>query len=284
MSEPESPTHGSVSDEADKDTGAELMSVIASRGYRGLLLVSALLGIPVALIAWGFLAAVHGLENVVWDAVPHALGMDAPAPWYGIVVLALAGLERLSLADLPAHPLDPERFVPAPGQGILAVETRQGSEAEALCRALDHGPTALAARAERALVAALGGDCSLPLGAWCHGEEDSLRLVSVLATPDGRRLIRAEASEGSKKLFSITPEGEACLKENAAAVEGILARIDLTAAAFASHATPDSVREAVKTLKQALHMRRGPWSAEETERVRTLIEKTARDIVGAGQG
>lgn len=96
--------------------------------------------------------------------------------------------------------------------------------------------------------------------------------------------IRAEASEGSKKLFSITPEGEACLKENAAAVEGILARIDLTAAAFASHATPDSVREAVKTLKQALHMRRGPWSAEETERVRTLIEKTARDIVGAGQG
>lgn len=110
------------------------------------------------------------------------------------VVLALAGLERLSLADLPAHPLDPERFVPAPGQGILAVETRQGSEAEALCRALDHGPTAQAARAERALVAALGGDCSLPLGAWCHGEEDSLRLVSVLATPDGRRLIRAEAS------------------------------------------------------------------------------------------
>lgn len=92
MSEPESPTHGSVSEEAEKDTAAELMSVIASRGYRGLLLVSALLGVPVALIAWAFLAAVHGLENVVWDNIPHALGMDEPAGWYGVVVLLLAGL------------------------------------------------------------------------------------------------------------------------------------------------------------------------------------------------
>lgn len=92
--------------------------------------------------------------------------------------------------------------------------------------------------------------------------------------------IRAEASEGSKKLFAITAEGTTFLKDNAAAVEGILARIGLAAAAFASHATPDSVREAVKTLKQALHMRRGPWTEAETARVRTLIEKAAREIVG----
>ena len=92
MSEPESPTQGSVSEEADKDTGAELRSVLTSRGYRGLLVVSALLGIPVALIGWGFLVAVHGLENLVWDDVPQALGMDTPAPWYGVVVLTLAGL------------------------------------------------------------------------------------------------------------------------------------------------------------------------------------------------
>lgn len=92
--------------------------------------------------------------------------------------------------------------------------------------------------------------------------------------------IRAEASDGSKKLFAVTPEGLAFLKENEAAVQGILSRIDLTAAAYAGHATPDSVREAVKTLKQALHMRRGPWSDEETARVQALIEKAARDIVG----
>ena len=93
--------------------------------------------------------------------------------------------------------------------------------------------------------------------------------------------IRAEASEGSKKLFAITPEGQAFLKENDAAVQGIFSRIDLAAAAYASHATPDSVREAVKTLRQALHMRRGPWTREEAERVRALLEKTARDIVGS---
>lgn len=92
--------------------------------------------------------------------------------------------------------------------------------------------------------------------------------------------IRAAASETSKKLYAITPEGQAFLKENEPAVQGIMARIDLAAAAFSSHATPDSVREAVKTLRQALHMRRGPWTEAEGERVRALLEKTARDIVG----
>lgn len=92
--------------------------------------------------------------------------------------------------------------------------------------------------------------------------------------------IRAESSDGSKKLFAVTTEGQAFLKENEAAVQGILSRVDLAAAAYASHATPDSVREAVKTLKQALHMRRGPWTEAETARVQALIEKTARDIVG----
>jgi len=56
--------------------------------------------------------------------------------------------------------------------------------------------------------------------------------------------------------------------------------MDLAAQAFSIHSTPDSVREAVRTLKQSLHMRRGPWSAEEAERVRKLIEATARQIVG----
>ncbi len=94
-------------------------------------------------------------------------------------------------------------------------------------------------------------------------------------------LIRAEASEGSKKLFAITAEGRAFLKDNDATVQGILTRIELAAAAFATEATPDSVREAVKTLKQALHMRRGPWTDEEAARVRAVIEKAARDILGA---
>jgi hydroxymethylbilane synthase len=104
------------------------------------------------------------------------------------VVLAAAGLRRLGLTRLPAHPLDPAVLVPAPGQGALAVEVRRGSRAEELCRALDHPPSERAARAERALVAAFGGDCTLPLGAYAestHGDQQ-IHLTAFLATANGR--------------------------------------------------------------------------------------------------
>ncbi len=119
------------------------------------------------------------------------------------IVLAAAGLERLGLLEVPAHPLDPETFVPAPGQGTLAIEVRAGSAAEVYCRALDHPATARAAAAERGLVAALGGDCALPLAAWARphgaGADAALRLTGLVATPDGRRVARAEA-EGREPL------------------------------------------------------------------------------------
>jgi hydroxymethylbilane synthase len=128
----------------------------------------------------------------------------------GGVVLAAAGLARLGLLgadDLPAHPLDPEAFVPAPGQGTLAVEVRSGGEAEELVRALNHEPTALAADAERRVVAAFGGNCALPLAAWARPLPDraagaganggGLTLTGLLATPDGRRIARAEVTAGS---------------------------------------------------------------------------------------
>jgi DNA-binding PadR family transcriptional regulator len=93
--------------------------------------------------------------------------------------------------------------------------------------------------------------------------------------------IRGEVSPGStKKLYTITSEGEAFLAQNRDAVDGVMARMDLAANAFASHSTPEMVREAYHTLKHALHMRRGPWTQAEAERVRTIMEKAARDIVG----
>jgi DNA-binding PadR family transcriptional regulator len=92
--------------------------------------------------------------------------------------------------------------------------------------------------------------------------------------------IVAEAQSGTKKLYQITDAGRAFLEENSVALKGIQSRMDLAAQAFSIHSTPESVREAVRTLKQSLHMRRGPWSAEEAERVRKLIEATARQIVG----
>jgi hydroxymethylbilane synthase len=133
------------------------------------------------------------------------------------LVLARAGLARLRLLDggaLPVHPLPPEVLLPAPGQGTLAVQTRAGGRAAALCRALDHAPTARAADAERRLVRAFGGDCTLPLAAWAReeiapaggairaggadsggrqGSRETLRLTALLATPDGRHAARGEA-------------------------------------------------------------------------------------------
>lgn len=92
--------------------------------------------------------------------------------------------------------------------------------------------------------------------------------------------IKAEAAEGSKRLYSITEAGKAFLEENAAMVEGILARINLAAAAFARHMAPDEVREAWKTLRQAMNMKRTAWTKEETDRVVGILSKAARDIFG----
>ncbi len=93
----------------------------------------------------------------------------------------------------------------------------------------------------------------------------------------------AEAQSGTKKLYQITDAGRAFLDENAVALKGIQSRMELAAHALSIHSTPETVREAVRTLKEALHMRRGPWTPEEAERVRKLIESTARQIVGGSE-
>ena len=110
------------------------------------------------------------------------------------LVLAMAGIRRLGLTGIPATPLDPDEMLPAPGQGVLAIQVRRGSEAETLCRTLDDPETARCAKAERAVVDDLGGDCTLPLGALARiGQDDSLRLDAVLATPDGGKIARGRA-------------------------------------------------------------------------------------------
>jgi hydroxymethylbilane synthase len=139
----------------------------------------------------------------------------------GGVVLAAAGLQRLGLQGLPAYPIPTDVLIPAPSQGTLALEVRTGSPAEALCRALDHAPTARAATAERRVVAAFGADCTLPLAAWAREENGRLHLVALLATPDGRHAARGEA-EG------IDPEAvaEACVEAmRRAGAEGVLERV-----------------------------------------------------------
>lgn len=112
---------------------------------------------------------------------------------FDAILLAMAGLERLGRAQEATEALDPRRFVPAPGQGAIALECRAGDLAvEAAVAPLHHVPTARAVSAERALLAALGGGCNVPLGAHAFAAGSSLELVAFVAAPDGLTLLRAE--------------------------------------------------------------------------------------------
>jgi DNA-binding PadR family transcriptional regulator len=91
-------------------------------------------------------------------------------------------------------------------------------------------------------------------------------------------------AEGAKKLFTLTADGEQWLKDNDAAVQGILTRIELAASHYSSHTAPETVREAWKTLKQAMNMPRAPWTDEEADRIRAILEAAARDIVRRPKG
>lgn len=108
------------------------------------------------------------------------------------LLLAVAGLARLGRLDARARRLDPRVFVPAPGQGALALEARSGTAASRTARLLHHDPSGLQARAEQALVRALGGGCQLPLGALARLEGDRLLLAAFLAGADGGRWVRGE--------------------------------------------------------------------------------------------
>jgi hydroxymethylbilane synthase len=109
------------------------------------------------------------------------------------IILALAGLERLGLADRPREVLAPDIMLPAIGQGALGVEAREADSAtRGLLAPLDDPPTRAAVTAERAVLRRLGGSCHTPVAAHAAADEFQVRLAGLIATPDGRRLVRAE--------------------------------------------------------------------------------------------
>jgi len=108
------------------------------------------------------------------------------------LLLAAAGLDRLGLGPRPVERFDPREFVPAPAQGAIALQTVAGSQAAQLCAAAADTPTAVEVAAERAVLAALGGGCLLPLGAYAKLDGDRLLLTAFLATETGVR--RSELS------------------------------------------------------------------------------------------
>ncbi|GAB4581526.1 MAG: hydroxymethylbilane synthase [Anaerolineales bacterium] len=105
---------------------------------------------------------------------------------YDAIVLASAGLTRLGLqAHITAY-LTFDEMLPAPGQGALAVQCRaDDADTLAILHALEHAPTRRAVIAERAFLDALGGGCSLPVGAYATVDGETLTLRGIIASPDG---------------------------------------------------------------------------------------------------
>jgi hydroxymethylbilane synthase len=114
---------------------------------------------------------------------------------YAAVILAVAGLERMGLGARIRARLTPPEWLPAPGQAAIAVETR-ADDARVIehVQVLDDAATRRSVSAERALNAAMGGDCTIPLGAWCETLSDgTLRLYGLLGDASDGRLLRADA-------------------------------------------------------------------------------------------
>jgi hydroxymethylbilane synthase len=135
---------------------------------------------------------------------------------YRAIVLAAAGLTRLGWAHRIAEILSPEVMCPAVGQGALAVETRTEGDARAICAALDHIATRTAVTAERAVLAALGGGCQVPIGAHAVVEDDLLRLAGVVIAPDGSRAMRKNGQGAAADAEEIGQRvGQALLEDGA---------------------------------------------------------------------
>jgi hydroxymethylbilane synthase len=109
------------------------------------------------------------------------------------VILACAGLDRLGFGDRIEERISPEVMLPAAAQGTLAIEARRG---EALCddlAALNDAQTARAVAAERAFLARLGADCTVPVACLADDVDGGrLRVRGLVAAEDGSRIVRGE--------------------------------------------------------------------------------------------
>ncbi len=113
-------------------------------------------------------------------------GLDA-------IVLAAAGLKRMELSQVISEYLEPERILPAVGQGALGIETRIGDvSTNEIVASLIHQQTVTTVRAERAFLKRLEGGCQVPIGGYATMEGETLILTGMVADLKGVRLIRKE--------------------------------------------------------------------------------------------
>jgi hydroxymethylbilane synthase len=155
------------------------------------------------------------------------------------LVLASAGLDRLGLTEHVHQRFSVDELTPAPGQGALALQTRSAQHPldtedptrdpaiHAAVRALNCTHTEYAVTAERAVLAALGGGCQLPLGAYCHVSDDQWHLHAMVVSPDGDQVAH---------VIQKAPIGTAAADLGASVAQALIARGALELLAFATPA------------------------------------------------
>ena len=153
---------------------------------------------------------------------------------FDAIVLASAGLRRLQQSARISAYLPVAACVPAPGQGIIAVEIRDGDAATATTvGTINHEITGIALAIERAVVRRLGGGCQMPIGAYAAVNEGAVTVKAIVVSPDGARAATAEidgradepeaAGEAAAEQLLASGAGEILedVQRQQAAVEGL---------------------------------------------------------------
>ncbi|MDI9259851.1 hydroxymethylbilane synthase [Alicyclobacillus sendaiensis] len=135
---------------------------------------------------------------------------------FDAIVLAASGLHRLGLSDRITEYLPVDRFVPAVGQGALAVECRAEDDEVMQCLAAIADPDATrAVEAERAFLSRLEGGCQVPIGAYAEPVGRDLRLLAFVADPSGSHCLQLERTAADARALGIALAEEA-LRQGAA--------------------------------------------------------------------
>jgi len=143
---------------------------------------------------------------------------------YEAVMLAKAGLDRLGWSGRITETLSPEVFLPAVGQGAIAVECRlKDTEAAEVVAGLDDAESRTAIIAERSLLAALHGGCQVPLGAWARIERGELVMEACVCSVDGVQYIKQRATSTPEQAAELGGHMATLLME--AGAQSILAEV-----------------------------------------------------------
>ena len=136
---------------------------------------------------------------------------------YAAIVLAVAGLKRLGLASRIRATLSIEDCLPAAGQAALGIECLgERDDLLPLLRSLDDAQAGACVRAERQVNLALGGSCTIPLGAYAEISGGRIMLRAIVASPDGRQAVRADGEDEVQAAEALGMRVAALLRERGA--------------------------------------------------------------------